>query len=61
MIFKLAIAALISGIAIPALAIHHLGCIHGPAELVATGADSTVSAVGSLGGARLDPFLSGLI
>lgn len=61
MIIKLAIAALVSGIAIPALAIHVLSCVESPAGLVATGADSAVSAVGSVGRSSLGPFLSGLI
>ena len=59
MIVKLAIAALVSGIAIPALAIHHLAGLETRTGL--PGADSAVSAAGSLGRPNLGPFLSGLI
>ena len=59
MIVKLAIFALVSGIAIPALAIHHLGGLEGRATL--PGADSAVSAVESMSRPNLGPFLSGLI
>jgi hypothetical protein len=61
MIVKLALAALISGIAIPAIAIHHFTRIESGAGLLIPGADATVSAVGSVGRSGLGPFLSGLI
>jgi hypothetical protein len=61
MIFKLALAALISGIAIPALAIHHFARVEIGEGLIVPGAEATVSAVGSVGRSGLGPFLSGLI
>jgi hypothetical protein len=61
MIVKLALAALISGFAIPALAIHHFAGVEDEAGLVVQGADATVATVGSVGRSGLGPFLSGLI
>ncbi len=58
MIVKLALAALISGIAIPAAAIHHFTRIDAEAHF--PGAGATMSAVGA-GRSGLGPFLSGLI
>ncbi len=60
MIVKLALAALISGIAIPAAAIHHFTRIDAEAHFAIPGAGATMSAVGA-GRSGLGPFLSGLI
>jgi hypothetical protein len=61
MIVKLAIAALISGIAIPALAIHHFTAFESSSSHLIPGADAAVSAVEGVGRSGLGPFLSGLI
>jgi hypothetical protein len=61
MIVKLAFAALISGIAIPALAIHHLSPIDSRSSFTVPGADAALSAVAGVGHSGLGPFLSGLI
>ena len=58
MIVKLALAALISGIAIPALAVQYLNCVESASLLAVPGADAAVSAVSR---PSLGPFLSGLI
>lgn len=59
MIVKLAFAALISGIAIPALAVQLLGCVESRPAL--PGADAAVSTVSAASRPNLGPFLSGLI